>query len=232
MSDPEINPRPDFNPPPASAEPAAEEKGPRPLNFACRRLFSLFSADYFGGRDRQDSARRHWHRRGLRLLGHFAFCLELYSPAADHRRRRTAAVRSAKTAGIFYEPTRVFRNLRAHPYWLAAFLVVGIVNVVYSTAFVQRLTPERIVELHDGKARGEPDKASAGANGTSEGRCLQQAKQPIQRVQTAAKSFVGLFVFACFRCRLLSCWECWRSAAALISGRRLQQCFMPGCRSW
>ena len=28
-----------------------------------------------------------------------------------------------KVMGIFYEPSRVFRNLRAHPYWLAAFLI-------------------------------------------------------------------------------------------------------------
>src|SRR6266850_2732885 len=52
-----------------------------------------------------------------------------------------------KVLGVFYEPTRVFRNLRYHPYWLAAFLVIGVCNLVYSTAFVQRLTPERIVEF-------------------------------------------------------------------------------------
>src|SRR6266849_5811919 len=30
--------------------------------------------------------------------------------------------------GIFYEPTSVFRNLRAHPRWLEAILLIGIVN--------------------------------------------------------------------------------------------------------
>src|SRR5215813_943648 len=29
-----------------------------------------------------------------------------------------------KLTGIFFEPSRVFRNLRAHPRWLAAYLVV------------------------------------------------------------------------------------------------------------
>src|SRR5205807_4688264 len=52
-----------------------------------------------------------------------------------------------KVMGVFYEPTQVFRNIRYHPYWLAAFLVIGVCNVVYSTAFVQRLTPERIVDF-------------------------------------------------------------------------------------
>src|SRR6266851_172180 len=50
-----------------------------------------------------------------------------------------------KLTGIFYQPTRIFRNLRAHPHWLAAFLVICVVNAVYAVAFVQRLTPERLV---------------------------------------------------------------------------------------
>ncbi|HEX6728731.1 MAG TPA: hypothetical protein VF074_01915, partial [Pyrinomonadaceae bacterium] len=50
-----------------------------------------------------------------------------------------------KLPGIFYEPTRVFRNLRVHPRWVAALLVIWILSAVYSIAFVQRITPERIV---------------------------------------------------------------------------------------
>jgi Yip1 domain len=103
-----------------------------------------------------------------------------------------------KITGIFFEPARVFRNLRAHPHWLAAFLVIAIVNAVYAAAFVQRLTPERIVDytmskMEDSPIKPPPDKMAE----TKEG-MLQAAKQPIQRVQTAAKSFVGIFVFGCF----------------------------------
>ena len=47
---------------------------------------------------------------------------------------------AATLAGIFFEPTRVFRNLRAHPRWLAAILIVGIVSAVYTTAL---LSPPR-----------------------------------------------------------------------------------------
>ena len=50
-----------------------------------------------------------------------------------------------RLAGVFYEPTRVFRNLRAHPRWVAGFLVIALLNVAYVAAFTQRLTPERIV---------------------------------------------------------------------------------------
>ena len=102
-----------------------------------------------------------------------------------------------KVLGIFYEPTRVFKNLRYHPYWLAAFLVIGICNVVYSTAFMQRLTPERIVEFTFEKLESSPIKPPPEQMEIAKGNALQQAKQPIQRVQTAAKSFVGIFVFAC-----------------------------------
>jgi hypothetical protein len=103
-----------------------------------------------------------------------------------------------KVLGIFYEPTRVFRNLRAHPYWLAAFLVIGIVNVIYAQAFVYRLTPERIVEFTMEKMEASPIKPPPEAMERVKEEGLQQAKQPIQRVQTAAKSFVGLFVLVCF----------------------------------
>ena len=102
-----------------------------------------------------------------------------------------------KVLGVFYEPTRVFRNLRYHPYWLAAFLVIGVCNLVYSTAFVQRLTPERIVEFTFEKLESSPIKPSPEQMEIAKAEALQQAKQPIQRVQTAAKSFVGIFVFAC-----------------------------------
>jgi len=102
-----------------------------------------------------------------------------------------------KVLGIFYEPTRVFKNLRYHPYWLAAFLVICICNVVYSTAFVQRLTPERIVEFTFEKLESSPIKPAPEQMEIAKADALQQAKQPIQRVQTAAKSFVGIFVFAC-----------------------------------
>src|SRR6185436_5389987 len=103
-----------------------------------------------------------------------------------------------KVIGIFFEPTRVFRNLRAHPHWLAALLVIGIANVVYSTAFVTRLTPEVIVEFTMRKLEESPIKPPPEAMEKAKADALQQAKQPIQRVQTAAKSFFGVFMFASF----------------------------------
>lgn len=102
-----------------------------------------------------------------------------------------------KVLGIFYEPTRVFRNLRSHPYWLAALLTIGIVNVVYANAFFQRLTPERIVDYTMEKLEQSPIKPPADQMENAKQEALQEATQPIRKVQTAAKSFAGLFFFAC-----------------------------------
>ena len=99
-----------------------------------------------------------------------------------------------KLTGIFYEPSRVFRNLRVHPYWLSAFLVVGILNVVYTAAFVQRLTPERLVEYTMDRLAQSPIKPPPEQMERMKEEGLQQAKQPIQRIQTAVKSLVGIFV--------------------------------------
>ncbi len=103
-----------------------------------------------------------------------------------------------KVAGIFYEPTRVFKNLRVHPHWLAAFLVIVVVNAIYATAFVQRLTPDRIVEYTMDKLADSPIKPPPEAMEKARDDALQTAKQPIQRVQTVLKSFVGVFVFLSF----------------------------------
>lgn len=99
-----------------------------------------------------------------------------------------------KLTGIFFEPSRVFRNLRSHPYWLAAFLVVVLANIIYTNAFVQRLTPERIVGHTMEKLAESPIKPPPEAMDQAREDALQQAKQPIQRAQSAAKTFVSAFV--------------------------------------
>ncbi len=51
-----------------------------------------------------------------------------------------------KLTGIFFEPSRVFRNLREYPRWFGAFVIMGVLAVSYSYLFVNRITPERIVD--------------------------------------------------------------------------------------
>jgi MFS family permease len=100
-----------------------------------------------------------------------------------------------KVTGIFFEPSRVFRNLRTHPHWLTAFLVIVVFNAIYTNAFVHRLTPERIAENFNEKIEQSPIKPPPERMAQAKEDNYQQLKQPIQRAQTTAKSFVGIFVF-------------------------------------
>src|SRR5690349_21013325 len=36
-----------------------------------------------------------------------------------------------KVTGIFFEPSRVFRNLREYPRWIGAFLIIGALSSIY-----------------------------------------------------------------------------------------------------
>lgn len=103
-----------------------------------------------------------------------------------------------KVLGIFYEPSRVFRNLRSHPYWLAPLLVIAISSAVYNAAFVQRITPERIADFMAEKMADSPIKPPPDKMAEVKENMLQGEKQPIQRVQTAAKTFVGTLLLGAF----------------------------------
>lgn len=102
-----------------------------------------------------------------------------------------------KVLGIFFEPGRVFRNLRSHPRWLAPFLLIAILSAAYTFAFTQRITPERIVNHTIDKMGelGPPFALPADRLEAMRAQQLEDAKNPIQRAGTAAKTFVGAFVF-------------------------------------
>ena len=195
MSDPNQG----FQAPPAPPLPEAEVKAPRPdkLRIPAIVLFVLGLiilvagiAKILPGGFGTGAAFAFW---GV-LLFAFSFIRLPQTTAADEAPMSGIQ----KVMGIFYEPTRVFKNLRVHPTWLAAFLVIGIANAVYSTAFVQRLTPERIVEFTFEKLADSPIKPPPDQMDKAKDDAMKQAKQPVQRAQTVLKGFVGLFVFASF----------------------------------
>jgi hypothetical protein len=101
-----------------------------------------------------------------------------------------------RVLGIFYEPSRVFRNFRAHPRWVAAFAIIALMNVLYAAAFVQRLTPERIVNYSSDKLA---ESGFLSAERVEKGReqQLEQAKNPAQRVITGINSICGTFLKYC-----------------------------------
>ena len=103
-----------------------------------------------------------------------------------------------KVTGIFYEPSRVFRNLKFHPTWIGAFLAVWVLTTIYSTAFVQRITPERIVDHTVEKVAqmGPPFAPPPEALAKMRTDQMDALKNPVQRVGGVLKSLVGIFVFS------------------------------------
>ena len=101
-----------------------------------------------------------------------------------------------KVTGIFFEPARVFRNLRSHPGWIGAFLIIAALSLVYSFAFVQRITPERIVEHMVDKVSQMPAPFAPPPQALEKMRTDQMSalKNPAERAGGMVKAVVGLFV--------------------------------------
>ncbi|HEY0174414.1 MAG TPA: YIP1 family protein [Pyrinomonadaceae bacterium] len=133
----------------------------------------------------------------LAFLGLALFGLS-FIPAAPATLEEPPAPMSfpSKLAGIFFEPSGVFLNLRAHPRWLAALLLTSLLAFAYSTAFVQRLTPERIVGFTTDKVAEQFSIPPEQAAGMKEQQ-IADAKAPGKIAGNAVTTFVGAFVLYC-----------------------------------
>jgi hypothetical protein len=102
-----------------------------------------------------------------------------------------------KLAGMFYEPSRVFRNLRVHPHWLAALIVVTALGVIYSFVFVQRLTAERIVNYRVDKVgeMGPPFAPPAERLEQMRADGIDELKNPVRRAGTVVSTFAIVFIW-------------------------------------
>ena len=103
-----------------------------------------------------------------------------------------------KVGGAFYEPSRVFRNLREHPRWVGGFVVIALLTTIYSFAFVQRLTPERIVDhtIQKLSEMGPPFQPPPAQIEATKIQNLNALKNPVERVTGVVKSFIGMFVLS------------------------------------
>lgn len=100
-----------------------------------------------------------------------------------------------KVTGIFFEPGRVFRNLREYPRWIGAFVIMGVLATIYSYAFVQRITPERVVEHTRQQMEGMG--SFAGPVEMREQQLAQQLetmKNPVTRAAASLLAFPLIFV--------------------------------------
>jgi hypothetical protein len=101
-----------------------------------------------------------------------------------------------KLGNIFFEPSAVFRNLRAHPRWVGALLLASLLSFAYTTAFTQRLTPERIVSFTLDKVVERfnipPEQASR-----MKEQQIADAKEPAKIAGNAVTTFVVMFFVMC-----------------------------------
>ncbi|HEU4434562.1 MAG TPA: YIP1 family protein [Pyrinomonadaceae bacterium] len=138
---------PAFEPPPPPPTPPAEPKAPRPTYllpvaigvFVLGVLFAVGAiAKFTPGA---------WPTAiGFCVMGLLlaALCL-IRLPAVPKKDDQPLSLLQ-KVTGIFFEPSRVFRNLREYPLWIGAFVIIGALSSIYGYAFVHRITPERIIE--------------------------------------------------------------------------------------
>lgn len=110
---------------------------------------------------------------------------------------------TASTLGnIFVSPTEVFQNLRRHPRWLVAVLIMAVMSAVYTNLFMQRLTVERVANYSIDKTLEMPmiannDQARQQVeNGRA--KAIEDAKNPINRAGQAVSSFAGILILNCF----------------------------------
>jgi hypothetical protein len=193
MSEPADN----FLPPPPPAMPVEEPRAPRPtkLRPPAIALFAIGLIVCVGGIAK-------FIPGGIGTGAAFAFFgIVLFGlsfiplPTVDSGEEPMSPV--AKLTGIFYEPSRVFKNLRVHPHWVAAYIVVVVLSSIYSFAFTQRVTPERIVNHTIDKLgeMGPPFAPPADRLEQMRTQQLEDAKNPVQRVGNIAKTFAGAFIF-------------------------------------
>lgn len=202
MSDPnqdfQTTPRQEFQPPPPPPTPQPEAKPPRPprmllvaivlfvvgLAITVAGIANLITGGVGGGISVVLLSL---------CLGGFSF-IRLPAITADAPPPLSLVER---LGGIFYEPTRVFKNLRSYPRWLVAFLIIAILYAAYSTAFVQRLTPERTIGYTVEKLADSPFMPAEAVEQTKQNAQveIQKAKLPGQRAMSAVSTMVGMFFF-------------------------------------
>lgn len=101
---------------------------------------------------------------------------------------------------IFFAPSEVFANLRRHPRWLVAVLIMSVLSAVYLNAFIYRLTPERVANYAIDKTLEMSMLNDDARRQIEAGRqnAVEQNKNPIMRAGQAVNSFVSTVFWICF----------------------------------
>ncbi len=189
---------PDFQAPPPPPTPEAEPQAPRPTKQLWPIAIGVFVLGliFIGGGVAKLLAGGAGTGAALCFLGVLLFALSFIRlPSLPNPEPPISWFE--KVTGIFYEPSRVFRNLRFNPTWIGAFLTIWVLSTIYSIAFIQRITPERVVEHTVEKVAqmGPPFAPPPEVIDKMRTDQLDALKNPVQRVGGVLKSLVGVFVF-------------------------------------
>lgn len=188
---------PNFQPPPPPATPPAEVKAPRPTYLRPVAIGAfVLGLIVIGGWAAKFIPRGIGPGAALCFFGLLLFALTFIRlPGVPEKEEPLSFL--GKVGGIFFEPSRVYRSLRERPHWLGAFVLIGVLTTIYSFAFVNRITPERIVEHMDEKmANMGSFTPPPEVREQQKVQNLEGFKNPIQRVMGVLSSFVGLFVLS------------------------------------
>jgi hypothetical protein len=92
---------------------------------------------------------------------------------------------------MFLSPSEVFRNLRRHPRWLVAALVISALGATYNNLFVNRLGAERVANYTIDKTLEMPIMNDQAKTQVEAGRpaAIADAKNPVKRAGQAVGGF-------------------------------------------
>jgi hypothetical protein len=103
---------------------------------------------------------------------------------------------------IFFAPAEVFKNLRRHPRWLVALLLMSVLSATYTNMFLQRLGPDRVGNFTIDKtlemgmiANNEEAKKQIES---TRAQTLADIKNPINRAGQAINGFAWSVFGYCF----------------------------------
>ena len=138
---------------------------------------------------------------GLALLGALLFGLSFVpEPASESQVGEMSPIE--RLTKIFYAPAEVFQNLRLHPRWLIAILVMTVVSAAYTNVFMNRLGVERFTNYTIDKtlempmiANNEEARKSVEAG---RAQAIADNKNPVTRVAQTVNTFVGLVFWYAF----------------------------------
>ncbi len=130
---------------------------------------------------------------GLLFFGGLIIAFSFINGPEDDGTERMST--AATLGNMFFSPGEVFTNLRRHPRWLVALLVMGILSATYSNLFVSRIGAERIANFTTDKtleisfiANNEEAKKGVEANRPQ---TIADMKDPFKR---AGQSILGFSV--------------------------------------